>query len=127
MERHTDHDACHGEFGYTGLEELTAEVTFLDRVGLLKKTVGLIGVGEVGRRNDHVAYVLREEREHYSTRITGSSTGFLLNQTPVDAGHFARHEGLVFVGCERVLLFPLMVSRIFLVRDLTQFDSTVFV
>ena len=127
VERHTDHDAGHGEFRHTGLEELTGEIAFLEGVGLLEEAVGLIRVGEVRGRNNHVTYVLREEREDDTAGITGSGTGFLLDEAPVDTRYITRHEGLVFVRCKRVGLFPVMVSRVFLISYLTKFDSAVFV
>ena len=63
MQRHTDHHTSHRQLAYTCLQELTAEIAFLEGVGLLEETVGLVGVREVSRRNDHVAYVLCQMAE----------------------------------------------------------------
>ena len=57
MEHHTDAATSHGQLGYTGLEERTAEITGGESVGLLQETVGLIGIGKVGGSDDHVFYM----------------------------------------------------------------------
>ena len=54
VQRHTDAAACHGELGYTSLEECSAEVALYESLCLLQEAVCLVGVGEVGRCADHV-------------------------------------------------------------------------
>ena len=44
MQRHTDAAACHCQFRYACLEECTAEIAFLEGVGLFQEAVGLVGV-----------------------------------------------------------------------------------
>ena len=127
MQRHTDHHTSHGEFAHTGLQELTAEITFLEGMGLLEEAVGLVGVREVRRANNHVTNVLSQEAQHLTAGVTGSVAGFLLDEAPVDAGYFSGHEGLVFVRCQRVCLCPLVVSDVAFVAYLTQFGCTVVV
>ena len=41
MQCHTDTATCHSQLGNTGLEECTAEIAFLEGVGLFQEAVGL--------------------------------------------------------------------------------------
>ncbi len=127
VERHTDHDARHGEFGHTGLQELTAEIAFLEGVGLLEESVGLVAITQIGGGNNHIAHVLCKETKYNATGVTGSRSGFLLDERPVDARRLAGHEGLIFIGSLRISLLPLVVCLVFLVAQLTQFSRTVVV
>ena len=127
MQRHTDTYASHRELCHTGLQELTAEVTFLQCMGLLQEAVRLIGVAQVCRADNHITDVLCQETQHLTAGVTRCIAGFLLNQTPVDTRNFTRHEGLVLVRCKRVLFFPFVISRIFLIGDLTQLNSAVLI
>ena len=127
MKRHTDHDARHGELGHTGLQELTAEIAFLEGVRFFEEAVGLITITQIRRRNNHITHVLCQMAEDGRGSVTGSCSGFLLNQRPVDAWRFAGHESLIFVGSQRISLFPLVVSLVFLVAEFTQFRRAVVV
>ena len=66
VQRHTDADTSHGQLCYTGLEEGTTEVTFYQRMGLFQETVGLVGVGEVGRSTDHILYLSSQNTQYGS-------------------------------------------------------------
>ena len=127
VQRHTDTYARHRELTHARLQELTAEITLLQRMGLLQETVRLIGVREVSRRNDHITYILSEEGQHLTARITGSVTRFLLNQAPIHTRCLAAHEGLIFSCILRISLCPLVVSGVFLIRYLAQLNSALFV
>ena len=61
---HTDTAASHSQLGNTGLEECTAEVTFLEGMCFLEESVCLVGIGKVGRSNNHIFYLRPVQRNH---------------------------------------------------------------
>ena len=70
VESDTVHDTSHGELAHAGLKECAGEVAFGESVGLLEEAVGLVAVGKVGRRYDHVANFLGENAEHIGRSLT---------------------------------------------------------
>mgnify|MGYP007064540077 CR=1 FL=1 len=64
MQCHTDTATCHSQLGNTGLEECTAEITFLEGMCFLEESVCLVGIGKVGRSNNHIFYLSGESTEH---------------------------------------------------------------
>ena len=48
VERHTDTQTGHRQFGYAGLKECTAEITFHECMCFFQEAVGLVRVGKVG-------------------------------------------------------------------------------
>ncbi|KAF5041062.1 hypothetical protein DSECCO2_526960 [anaerobic digester metagenome] len=54
----------HGQFTDARLQECTAEIAFGQRFGLFQEPVGLVAVGKVGRRNNHISHVLSKVCEN---------------------------------------------------------------
>ena len=127
MEAHADADASHGELGDAGLEELAGEVALGEGVGLLEEAVGLVGVGEVGRCDDHVLDLGCEGTEDGSGCCAGCGAWLLLDGVPVDFRSLAGEEVLEF-GCEFGVSFsPSSLLGVALGNDLLEFGSALSV
>ena len=127
MECHTDAAARHGELGYTGLEEGSAEVALNEGVGLLEEAVGLVRVGEVGRSHNHILHLCSEETEHVGRSVTCGVAGLLLDRIPVEFGEFAC-KPLGHLYCEvGVLSGPSGLLGIFLLHYLLEFGCALVV
>ena len=123
MQRHTDAAACHCQFRYACLEECTAEIAFLEGVGLFQEAVGLVGVGQVGGSHNHVFHLSGESAEYGSRCGTCSDIGFLFDCSPVHFGSLAGEEQFQF-GCLFGIGFcPCGFGGIFFCHDALQFGS----
>ena len=118
MKRDTIDKTCHGQLGNTGLKEGAAEIFTCKRMGLLQETIGLVAVGEVGTRDNHVADMFGQETEHRGRSVARSHIGLELDAVPVELGKAAGDivaQGLVKL---RILLRPLLLRGLALRNNL---------
>ncbi len=66
MKRDTIDDACHGKLCNSSLKETAGEILFAENSGLLQEAVGLVGIGKVGTRHNHIAHMLGKKTENGS-------------------------------------------------------------
>ena len=102
VEGDTVHHRGHGELGHTCVEEGAREIAFLEGMCLLEEGIGLVGVGEVGRRDNHVADLLGQDSEHVSRSLTRCDVGLVGYGAPVDFGELVVEIAVEFLGQPRV-------------------------
>ena len=98
VERHADADAGHREFRNAGLEEAAAEVGARDFRSVFQEAVRLVGVAEVGRGDNHIGHIFREQREAGGRAVARGLVGLLLDGVPGDFGQAVVHP-VVEAGC----------------------------
>ena len=98
VERHADADAGHREFRNAGLEEAAAEVGARDFRSVFQEAVRLVGVAEVGRGDNHIGHIFREQREAGGRAVARGLVGFLLDGVPRNFGQAVVHP-VVEAGC----------------------------
>ena len=112
---HTDTAASHSQFGYSGLEEGTAEVTVNKCVSLFQETVCLVRVRQVGRSTDHVRNLLCQCAQYSSRCVTSCIVCFLLDTCPVyfrsySAEPFFQLSCFFRIGCSPCSFFFITCS-----------------
>ena len=121
VQGHTDADACHGQLGYTCLEEGTREIAFRESVCFLQEAVGLVRVGEVGRSADHVLQLGSQKTQYGRGTDSCRLVGLLLDRRPVDFRKLVGEPVGHFLCLFRVGLRPSLFSGTALSHDLFQF------
>ena len=82
-------DYSHSQLCNSGLEECPAEIPFHKVTGsTFDKSVGLVRITQVGRRNDHVLYLLSQGYQHVSRSGTCGNVCFMLDCFIVNFGSF---------------------------------------
>ena len=104
MQCNTVDDCCHGELAHAGLQECPFKVAFSEWLGLLKESVGLVAVGEIGARHNHVAHALSKGTEHVGARSSCCKAWLVLNGGIVDGINFAL-DIIVELGCFLGIIF----------------------
>ena len=74
-------------------------------MGLLEKSVGLVGVAQVSRRHYHVSDMLRQISENRGRRVAGGHVGFQWHFVPVNGGKPAAEVALE-QGCLFGIFLP---------------------
>ena len=106
MQCDTIDNCSHGEFRYTRVQECTLEIMCSEGSAHLEEGIGLVAVGQVGRRHDHVLHLLGESGQHIGRSGTCSDTGFVGNGGIVYIGHLAVNEVLKLSHGVGILLGP---------------------
>ena len=75
VQRHPVGQRRHRQLGHADLEELAREVALPEDRGALEEPVGLVAVGQVGRRDDHVVDALRVLGEHLRGGVARRAVG----------------------------------------------------
>ena len=107
MERHAVDDGGHGQLAHTGVEESALEVAAGEGGGVLEEGVGLVAVGQVGARHDHIAHVAGQGRQHVGAGGTRSEVGLVLDGGVVHVVHLAGDVAVEFRGQLGVGFTPL--------------------
>ena len=121
MQSDTVDDGCHCEFRNAGMQERTLEIMCLKGTTSLEEGVGLVTVGEVGRRHDHVFHLSGQCCKHIGRSGTGGNTGLMGNRCIVHIGHLAVDEVLQLLHCIGILLSPCVDFAFALCNDLPLF------
>ena len=121
MQGHTIDDGCHGKFRHAGMQESSREVVGLERSAHLEETVGLVAVGKVGRRDDHVINLLGEGGEHVGAGSAGGDAGLVLNGGIVHLGSLAVNIVLQALHGLGILLCPCIDGAFALCDDFALF------
>ncbi len=107
------------------MEESPREVTLGESVGAFEEAVGLVGIGKVGARHNHVAYLLRELGEHGGRRVTGGAIGLHEYRCIVDFREFTVEEVVELKGLFGIGLCPLGLFGLAVGADAAQLGVAV--
>ena len=124
MQSHAYAAAGHRQLGHACLEEGAAEVAAHQVVGLLKESVGLVAVAQVGRGANHVRHLLCQYAEHRCRGTARGSTGLLLYLCPVNLRCLAAEPLLQLLGLVGVGLCPCCLLSVALGTYLLQLLGT---
>ena len=124
MQCHTDTATCHSQLGNTGLEECTAEVTFLEGMCFLEESVCLVGIGKVGRSNNHIFYLSGESTEHSGRCCAGGNACFLFDGGPIHFGSLAGEKHFQFGSLFWIGFCPCGFGCILFSHDFLQLSCT---
>ena len=127
VEHDAVHDTCHREFRHTGLKETAGEIILYKFAGLLEKAVGLVAVGEIRARNDHIADMLCEKSETSGRGGTCGLSGLDFDLTPVEVREFETLVSAKQFRFRRVFFRPSAESCASLRNDSLQLGSAVFI
>ena len=127
MKHDTIDYTCHRKLRHSCMKKASCEIIFCDRACLLQPSVGLVGVGKVGTRYDHIPYMVGKIAKHISGSSTACHSGFEIDSIPIDIGELQINIILKSLRKLGILLSPFAIFLTTLCNNLLQFFTTLLI